>query len=250
MRRPWLCAVFLLLAFSVAALAQSVIVKPRKVIYRRTGTAVPDFKRTFAVRYPEFSGHLTGSALINLRSGTNYWSNFDTTLAENLKDDHWLSSFDYTVNYNKNNILDISLFMEGTGAYPDGSTKFLVFDIRTGKKLQVADMFSASQMPDLLSKIRAQMKHNEEAELKDSAEMRETLESFRETESEFHPTPERLEFKDLGGFTISDTGVTFHYDYNYPHVVQVLEPSGEFFLSYADLKPFIRTDGLLGRFVR
>jgi len=40
------------------------------------------------------------------------------------------------------------------------------------------------------------------------------------------------------------------YGYNFAHVEQALEPSGEFFLSYQELKPFVRTDGLLARFVR
>ena len=36
----------------------------------------------------------------------------------------------------------------------------------------------------------------------------------------------------------------------YAHVAQALEPPGEFFSSYRELKPFIRTDGLLARFIR
>jgi hypothetical protein len=250
MRSRCLCVALILASFGTAAIAQSVIVKPRRVIYRRTGTAVPDFKRTFAVRYPEFSGMLTGSSLINLRSGTNYWRIFDTTLAENLKDDHWLSSFDYTVNYNKYNILDISLFMEGVGAYPDGVTKFLVFDIRTGRKLDYSDLFTRANLPDLLSKIRSVMKRTEEAALKASDEMRGVLADYRENSPEFHPSPDKIEFKDLQGFGINDSGVTFQYDYGYPHVAEALEPSGEFFISYRELKPFIRTDGLLARFIR
>jgi hypothetical protein len=40
------------------------------------------------------------------------------------------------------------------------------------------------------------------------------------------------------------------YDYGFPHVIEALEPSNEIFLPYSQLKPFIRTDGLLARFVR
>jgi hypothetical protein len=236
--------------FCTSAAAQSIVVTPKRVVYKRTGRNVPDFKRTFEVRYPIFSGKLTPVARRGLRSGTDYWRIFDMKLADNLRDDHWLSNLDYEVKYNKYNILDIWLFVEGVAAYPDGSSKYLVFDIRTGRKLDYSDLFISSRMRDLLSKIRAVMKHSEAEALKDSEEMRETLAYYRNFTPEFHPTPDKIEFKNLDGFTISDTGVTFLYDYGYAHVAQALEPPGEFFLSYAELKPFIRPDGLLARFVR
>jgi hypothetical protein len=228
--------------------AQSVIVTPKKIVYKRTARNVPDFKRTFEVRYPLFSGKLNPAALRGLKTGTDYWRIFDTKLSDNLKDDHWLSSFDYLVKYNKNNILDIWLVMEGVGSYPDGSTKHLVFDIRTGKKLGIADLFAADRLPELLSKIRTVMKR-QESEI-DTDEAREALVSHRESYPELHPTPDKIQFKDLDGFTITDKGVTFVYDYGFPHVIEALEPSNEFFLSYSELKPFIRADGLLARFVR
>ncbi len=56
--------------------------------------------------------------------------------------------------------------------------------------------------------------------------------------------------KNLDGFSISSEGVTFIYDYGYPHVIKAIEPYGEFLLKWQELKPFIRPDGLLARFVR
>ena len=56
--------------------------------------------------------------------------------------------------------------------------------------------------------------------------------------------------KELNHFSVNEQGVTFYYDYDFPHVAKALEPNGEFFVSYADLKPFIKRDGLLARFVR
>ena len=51
-------------------------------------------------------------------------------------------------------------------------------------------------------------------------------------------------------FPISDEGVTFYYDYGFPHVIQALAPDGQYFFKWAELKPFIKPDGLLARFVR
>ena len=55
---------------------------------------------------------------------------------------------------------------------------------------------------------------------------------------------------DFKEFSVNDKGVTFYYDYGFPHVLEALQPSGEFMLDWRTLKPFIRRDGLLGRFVR
>ena len=234
----------------VGAIGQSVIVKPRKVVYKRTAKNVPEFKRTFEVEYPVFSGKLSPSTLRALKTGTDYWRIFDISLAENLKSEHWLSSLGYDVKYNNHNILDILLFIEGVGAYPDGSSRFLVFDLRTGKKLTYADLFTAANMRGMVSKIRTVMQRNEEDAIKENAETRERLAYYRDAYPEVHKLPSAIDLKDLDGFSISDTGVTFMYGYNFAHVEQALEPSGEFFLSYQELKPFVRTDGLLARFVR
>ena len=234
----------------VGAVGQSVTIKPRKVVYKRTAKNIPEWKRTFEVEYPVFSGKLTPSALRALRAGTDYWRIFDISLAENIKTDHWLSSLGYQVNYNNHNILDISLFIEGVGAYPDGSSRFLVFDLRTGNKLTYADLFTTPGLPGLTSKIRAVMKANEEEAIKENEETRERLAYYREAYPEIHKLPAAIELKDLDGFSISETGITFQYGYDFAHVEQALAPSGEFFLSYQDLKPFVRTDGLLARFVR
>jgi hypothetical protein len=250
MRKTYLFAIVALLLIGSSVSAQSVIIRPKKVVYERTAKGLSDWKRTFEVTYPIFSGKISPAALRRLKLGTDYWRVFDMKLADNLRDDQWLSSCDYVVNYNKHNILDILLVIEGDAAYPDSAIRHLVFDIRSGRKLGFPDIFYASRMPDLLGKIRTVMKLNEEEAVKESDEVRETLEQYREGEPDLYPTPDRIQFKDLDGFRISDTGVTFIYDYGYAHVVEALEPPNEFFLSYSELKPFIRTDGLLARFVR
>ena len=250
MRTRVLSVLVIVMITAGVASAQSVIITPKKVVYRRTAKSVPDWKRTFEVRYPIFSGKVGPAVLRNLKTSTDYWRIFDMKFADNLRDEHWLSNFDYQVKYNKHNILEIWLYIEGIGAYPDGSTKYVVLDTRTGNRLAIRDLFLASRMPDLLGRIRGVMKRSEEEASTESEEVREALQQHYESFPELHPTAEKIEFKDLTGFAISDTGVTFMFDYGYAHVIQALEPSGEFFLSYAELKPFIRTDGLLARFAR
>lgn len=233
--------------FSSSVFAQSVTVTAKKEVYKRTGADVPDFKQEFEVNYPLFSGNLSSEVLEKLRAGTDYWKVFDMSLEENLVDDHWLSNCDYEVKYNRHNILDIWLSCDGVAAYPDGSTKYLVFDLGTGNRVDYSDIFDSLKFTQLTALIRSVMKIRE-AKLR--GEERSLLKEYREQSPEFYPGPDKIELTDLAGFTISDRGVTFIYDYNYAHVAQALEPDGSFFLSYSRLKPFIRREGLLGRFVR
>ncbi|HYJ90524.1 MAG TPA: hypothetical protein VEV84_04395, partial [Pyrinomonadaceae bacterium] len=167
------------------------------------------------------------------------------SLDDNLKDDHWLSRMDYMVKYYKNNLLAIWLTAEGVGAYPDETTKYLVFDLRDGKELKIEQLFD--NLPGLRNLIRQRMRSRENTL---NREMKAELKLQRREAAEAYPTPERLEVKDLAGFAVNDRGVTFIYDYDYPQVSQALEPSGSFSFTYGQLRPFIRRDGLLARFVR
>jgi hypothetical protein len=55
---------------------------------------------------------------------------------------------------------------------------------------------------------------------------------------------------DLKEFSVNADGVTFYYDYGFPHVIEALQPAGEFKFTWSQLKPFVKPGGLLARFVR
>jgi hypothetical protein len=59
----------------------------------------------------------------------------------------------------------------------------------------------------------------------------------------------RFEVENLAEFSVSGSGITFLYDAGFPHVIRAFAPRGEYFFSYAALKPYIKRDGLLGQFV-
>ena len=60
----------------------------------------------------------------------------------------------------------------------------------------------------------------------------------------------RFQIEDLDGFSVDGSGVTFTYEYGFPHVIKALEPDGSFTYSWAQLKPYIKTTGLLARLAR
>lgn len=238
-----LIIVFILI-FSINSFTQ-VQITPNKVTYKRIGKNVPDHKRTFVVIYPVVLGMKNYEAEENLLKTLDYWNNFDGTLAGNLGDEHWLTDLYYRVNYNRNSILDITLTMEGVGAYPDESTKNLVIDLNTGKQIRIKDVFA--NLDGLAAQIdRARQRDLENLIKEADREAEGDGAYYRELmKKEGRFTPSQLK-----EFSISDRGVTFLYDYDFVHAAKALEPPGRYFFSWSELKPFIRTDGLLGQFVR
>ncbi len=228
--------------------AQTIIIKPKKTVYTRKGKEVPKEKRTFTVTYPLFNGTMSVAAKKNLEKTISYWNVFETTLAENLADDYWLYELSYQVNYNRNGILDIALMMDGSGAYPDQTVKDFVIDLKTGGQVKFADAFKS----DSLSKFAAMVDAKLKAENKETIESMESDKSAdKEADASFKEQLASLTFtaETFDEFSVNDKGVTIFYDAGFPHVSQALEPAGRYFFTWAEAKPFIKPDGLLGKFV-
>jgi hypothetical protein len=227
----------LILIAASAGFAQSVKITTRKVIYKR-GQKAPDHKRTFTVEYPLVAGPM-GRKIAAILS---YEKNFAFTLREEISELFWLENALYTVNYNKYNILDVTLMIEGSGAYPSSSLKYLIVNTKTGTRLKPSDVFTnTAGLTALGQKALAE-------------EIKSETEVLKKEEPDFDPAGYFREAvftaDNLWAFTVSDDGLTFHYDYGFPHVAQALEPTGDFTFSWAELKPFIKKDGLFGRFVK
>ncbi len=183
-------AVIAVTAATVYSQTTSLIVKSKKIEYKRRGADVPDHKRSFEVTYPVIQSRLPVAVKKKIEREIDYWRVFKMSLRENLRGDTWLSSFDYEVKYNKNHIFDIWLTAEGSGAYPDSSTKYIVLDTRTGKRLLLNDLFNAAKTRGLRDLIRRSMVL---VETSLSSEEKDTLKSQREDEiyNQFHPGPDK-----------------------------------------------------------
>ena len=240
--RHFACLIGFLFVFSSVLFAQ-VEITPKKVIYIRTGQDVPDFKRTFEVRYPMVSGIKSKQALSRMENALDYWRVFEMSLEENRGDEHWLTSFDYKVNYNRHSILEIELIMQGVGAYPDGTVKTLVIDQRTGRRVRVPDVFE--NIGGLLVKI-------------EKSQDQEIAAAIANAKTEFPEDSITLEemlggtdysIKTLDEYSVSEKGVTFLFDYGFPHVIQAMEPEGRYFFTWKEISGHVKPRGLLGRFI-
>ncbi len=241
MRIKLLPALFSIFAFSFAAFSQSVIVTPKKVIYKRTKPLM-DFKKSFSIVRPRVRG--ANQAIVRkIETTISYEKVFDFNLKEEINEIQWLEEASYAVDYNKNGILAITVTMMGTGAYPSEASQPVVVNLKTGGRVTAKDVFVK------LSALAAKGKQRQTAEIKQSI-----AEIKKENPEEENPAQlfENSNFavENLDRFSVSDKGVTFWYEHGFPHVIQAWQPEGRYFFSWAELKSFIRRDGLLARFVR
>ena len=233
----------LLLAISVFSLsyaaAQSVVITPRKTVHRRPKPQ-HDFKRTFTIRRP-IAKAATPALSKKITSAISPEKVLELNLREELTEYQWLEEADYKVLFNQNGVLCIEQWMTGTAAYPDSVTKHVVVDIATGNAARIPDVFA--NLAELAKLVRKK-------------QLTEIALATKEMKSDPDARPEELfsetnfTIEDFKEFSVDAKGATFYYDYGFPHVLEALQPQGEFRFSWSELKPFVKTGSLLARFIR
>lgn len=233
-----------------AAAADRAVVTRRRVVIVRTGQLARQFphRRRAVVNLPVVGGISDPRVLRKVRATLDLKSVFDTSLAE-YRQDAWLEELDFKVNYNKHHLLDITLWQTGTGAYPDTQHKHYTISLRTGDVLRARDVFEGASLYALAAVVNEKLREEVNGLVRAVEQDRDI------TAEEKAPLKESLSglsfgVEDLDGFVVSDAGLTFLYDAGFPHVIKALEPDGEYFFSYAQLAPYIKRGGPLGRFVR
>jgi hypothetical protein len=231
------------------------IVNDRVTVQARTvklihGKGYPPGKEA-TIQYPQVTG-LTDPALLNkVQKAISLKRVFGQSIEELRKEfqteSSWLSEIYYKVNHNRNFLLDITFTKSGVGAYPSAFDERVVVDLKTGNVLKVSDLFKRESMgalAALVNKLMQEEIRQKEAEIKrtqSSEDVEFLLSQLKQN---------RFQTKDLNQFSVSDRGITFFYDYGFPHVIKALEPSGQFFFTYDQLKPFIRSEGALSLVMR
>jgi len=242
MKLKFLFVLVLVIAFSSIAFAQSVVITPKKVTYKRPKPSA-DYKKSFIITRPVVKAS-TPALSKKIEAAISYEKNNDFKMSEEMGEFQWLEEANYIVNYNKNGLLDITLSMEGSAAYPSTSNKEVIIDLKTGNPVTAADVFT--NLAGLTAKVRAMQL----AEIKKAKiDYKKDPESADFDGSEYFNAA-KYTVKDLNKFSVSDEGVTFNYDYEFAHVVQALQPDGIYLFSWADLNPYIKRGGLLAKFIR
>lgn len=242
MKIKFLCSLLFVIVLTSVAVAQSVVVTPKKITYnRRQPTA--DFKKSFVVTYPKVKA-ATPALSRKIESEISYEKNNNLKLSEELGEYQWLEEASYEVVYNKNGLLDIILITDGSAAYPSAIIKEVVINLKTGTRLTAQDVFIN------LDGLAAVVRKNQAAEIvKANQEYKQDPESADFDGNEYFDAA-KFGVNELNEFSVSDAGVTFKYDYGFPHAVLALQPDGTYFYKWAQIKRFIKPGGLLGKFVR
>jgi hypothetical protein len=241
MKNRTIAIALIILALSLAGFAQSVVITPKKTVYRRP-KPIMDFKKTFTVTRPVVKAS-TPTRSKKIGAAISYEKVSDLNIKEEINDVQWLEEATYKVNYNKNGILDITLTVSGTGAYPSTFDRTVVVDTKTGSRVTPKDVFTD------LAGLAAKGKKAQEAEIKQGlAEIKKEEPDAESPENLFENANFTVE--NLNEFSINDRGVTFIYDYGFPHVIQAMQPDGRYFFTWKELKRYIKPAGLFGRFVR
>lgn len=254
MKIKLLLGLIAVLALTSAAYAQTVTVTPKKTVYTRKGKDVPKEKKTFTVTYPVITGKVSPAVRKKLAAATDYWKVFETTLAENLSEYYWLDELGYGVNYNNNGVLSLALTQEGSGPYPDSRTVHLNLNLKTGERAGVKDLFKAASLDKLAEMIDKKLDADKREVIRriEKGEFSDDGSTDAEGDEMIKEQLNNLKFTgdSFDQFYIGDKGVTFLFDAGFPHVIQAAEPDGVYFFTWAELKPFIKSDGLLGQFIR
>ncbi len=242
---------FLLLLLAASIGFAQLVITPKKTVYTRKGKEIEKHKRTFVVTYPLFSGAMPVTAKKTLEKTISYWRVFETTLQENMTGFTGLDELSFKVNYNKNGIFDIALTKETSAAYPDQSTVDLVVDLKTGEQVKFGDAFRADSLDKFAEMVDAKLKVEAGGIIK-LIDKGKFGENGKEADDYLKEQLGGLSFtaETFNEFSVDDRGVTIIYDAGFPHVSQAAQPDGRYFFTWAEVKPFIRRDGLLAKFVR
>ncbi len=231
--------IILLTPAAVNTFAQSITIVPKKTVYTRKSVEEFDNRRNVSVMYPKIS-NFDKNVSAKISEQISYWKNFETTLDE-IKAESVITELSYKINYNKNFILDITLTQESQQAYPWTEKRFIVLDLRTGKRVKVRDLFEPKSVGTVEKMIRSAMKR----ELEKAGFEPETAFAFKSKVK-----LETVELADLEGFSVGDKGITFLFDYDFNFASLADEPAGRYFFGWKRLKPHLKKTGLFSRFTK
>ena len=232
-------AVSILAAFNVAG--QSVVITKKKTVYTRPKPMI-DFKKTFVVYYPRVKA-ATPALSRNIESSISYLKVMDLNIREEISDVQWLEEANFEVNYNSRGILVVTLTINGTGAYPDATSKTVVIDLKTGNRISPREAFN--DLSGLASLVKLKQKEEIERSIKD---LKADPENAEVDPAELFESSD-FKIDDLKEYSVDNKTVTFIYDYGFPHVLEALQPEGRYTFEWNDVARFVNSRGPLAKFV-
>ncbi len=242
MKLKFLLLMMSVIIFSSFSFAQNVSVTSKKITYKRT-QPITDYKKSFTINYPKIKA-ATPALSQKIEKAISYESALGVNVEEEKTEIQWLESADYTVDYNKNGVLCITLIVEGSGAYPSTNVKTVIVNTKTGTIIKPANEFTN------LKSLAAKLKKMQTEEI--TAAKKEIRDNPEESETNVDELFANADFTvaKIDEFAIDDQGATFKYDYGFAHVIQALQPNGIYKMTWTQLKPYIKKGSVFEKFVK
>lgn len=242
LNKTFFVTLLFLIFTSLSIFGQSVIIVPKKVTYTRP-KATSDFKKKFTITYPIIKG-TTSLLAKKIEESISYKKVMLLNIQDEINNSDWLEEATYEVGFNQKGVLSIYLNFTGIGAYEQYYGKNVVVDLKTGKRKTAKDIFRN------LNGLIDEIKNIQKEEISDSIKEIKEQKDFSDVNTE--ELFRYVDFKriHLEDFAVNKDGITFNYDYGFPRIYMMIEPSGYYFLSWKEIKPFIKRGGLLEKFIR
>lgn len=234
---------FLLIVLAPAsvALGQDVLITPKQIIYKRSKPLSED-KARIIIDYPKVrsSSH---SLARRIERSISFARVMNLNLSSEIGGDQWLEAAGFFVNYNKNGVLSLTLWMSGSRHFSSTIERRVVVDLKTGRPVTADSVF------DNLDGVRDLVYKRQQTEIEQAQIDIRKLEGYSDFDGGRWFADSTISLLDLQEFSVSDDGVTFRYDYGFPRIMLPAQPDGVFLIPWRELKPFIRRRGLLGKLV-
>jgi len=204
-------------------------------------TTAPNEKVDSSVQYPVIS---TGNAAVDgpinsaILAGLTDVANTDSTV---LVMNEWiadgLANMSYETSFNKNGILSLAIFVEGCGAYCSSSTQHFNFDLRTGNRLDLADLIRPEKFETFCAMLEtskaaqlAEYKLEKTRQLENSTIDSVTYSWCMDEIAGFCAGPARLD-----NFCITANGIQVFDDCEFPHAIRPESPDIELIYRYREI---------------
>ena len=189
--------------------------------------------------FPERNTHLFTAAQAIERAAAEYEANGQVGV--------FGTSFE--VLYNQGNALSLALTTEYSGAYPSSATRHATFDLRTGRRLALADLLADTlalrqrwhaRINSRLAAYQKEIAHDYKNDADAWATVRDYTgwsDSLRQVRPARRPS--------LREFALTRRGLVLYTGFEFPHVAQALAPVDDYLFAYPSLQPRLASGSLL-----
>ncbi len=151
-------------------------------------------------------------------------------------EDEGLSVKEVKINYDKDDIFSVSLIFNFYGAYPVSYEKYYSFFLPSEDIIKIEELVKEEELVNLASVLEEKIRDNvinkrEYVEIN----FNDSLDWFDEMTKDVAIDTQEM----LNNFKITVEGITFYYNFDFPHVAKEIEPQGAVQISFEDLRYFL-----------